>query len=426
MTPKHIHPDQELPLNLSIAERKLILEEVACIDPDYSALVNETPNNEPLMLTLADLDDFGGYIAAEANHCADRKKQKQLDAVFEKVQELLDSHTDEEEPRTINFEAARQEKMILDHSVQVAEIAAGALVAAERLRIKTKQVQGFYLAPAQRDVLLAASILSKPRRNKVAKGKTNFSVADVASMTLELIEDLADTDPSCQTARLLIADHLLGFLRREIDVGGNKASTNKSKRRKIGLVTAEVFQLKITLRESDPAIWRRIQIANCTLDKLHAHIQTAMGWTNSRLHHFEIGGERHGDPELLDDGFEDFECVDSTVTRISDILPNDGKRFRFLYVYDFGDDWKHEVLFEGCLKAEKGGHYPVCVEGERACPPEDVGGVWGYAEFLEAIADPNHEQHDDFADWAGNYDPQEFDAGKISNLMQHGLPDWKT
>lgn len=195
----------------------------------------------------------------------------------------------------------------------------------------------------------------------------------------------------------------------------------------IGSIPASerLYQFKITLLESQPPIWRRIQVKNCTLDKLHEHIQTAMGWTNSHLYQFEIDGERYGDPELLDDGFEDFRCIDSTVTKISEFMRKDGKRLGFLYQYDFGDNWQHEVLFEGCLRADKGGRYPVCVEGERVCPPEDVGGVWGYAEFLAAIADPKHEQHADFVEWAGEFDPEEFDAGKVTKAMRRGLPDWR-
>lgn len=195
----------------------------------------------------------------------------------------------------------------------------------------------------------------------------------------------------------------------------------------IGSIPASerLYQFKITLLESQPPIWRRIQVKDSSLDKLHERIQTAMGWTNSHLHQFEIDGERWGDPELLDDGFEDFECVDSTVTKISKIVPKDGKRFQFLYEYDFGDGWEHEVLFEGCLKAEKGGRYPVCVEGERNCPPEDVGGVWGYAEFLEVIANPKHEEHERMLEWAGDFDPEEFDAGETTKAMRRGLPDWR-
>jgi len=179
-----------------------------------------------------------------------------------------------------------------------------------------------------------------------------------------------------------------------------------------------LYQFKITLIESKPPIWRRIQVKNCTLDKFHERIQTAMGWNNSHLHRFEINGERYGDPELLDNDYDDFDCVDSTVTKISEIVPKDGKHFSFRYQYDFGDNWQHEVIFEGCLRAESGQRYPLCLEGEKACPPEDVGGISGYLEYLEALADPSHEQHEEFLEWRGPFDPEKFDAEKITNEMR--------
>jgi hypothetical protein len=186
------------------------------------------------------------------------------------------------------------------------------------------------------------------------------------------------------------------------------------------------FQFKITLLDSRPAIWRRIQVQDCTLDKLHEHIQTAMGWTNSHLHHFEIKGKRYGDPELLSGGFDDFEGVDSRGTMISDLIPSAGKKFSFNYEYDFGDGWTHEIRFEGCPEIEKGRKYPLCMEGERACPPEDVGGVWGYQNFLAAIADPNHEEHEDFLEWCGgSFSPERFDVRAASRRMVKGLPDWR-
>lgn len=147
-----------------------------------------------------------------------------------------------------------------------------------------------------------------------------------------------------------------------------------------------------------------------------------MGWTNSHLHQYDIDGERNGMPEMLDAGFDDdFECHDSETTRLSDFINPDEGEFVFLYEYDFGDGWQHEVLFEKYLAAEKSKKYPLCLEGERDCPPEDVGGVWGYEEFLEAIADPRHEQHRDYIDWIGDFDPSEFDAEKITKLMRKGL-----
>jgi hypothetical protein len=111
---------------------------------------------------------------------------------------------------------------------------------------------------------------------------------------------------------------------------------------------------------------------------------------------------------------------------LSDILPRSGRRFRFEYEYDFGDGWRHEVLFEGCLRAERGRCYPVCIEGARACPPEDVGGTWGYEEFLEAMADPDHEQHEEFRDWIGaRFYPEAFDPAAATREMRRGLPDWR-
>ena len=190
-----------------------------------------------------------------------------------------------------------------------------------------------------------------------------------------------------------------------------KPTANKSKKLKAKTTAATVFQFKITLKNIKPPIWRRIQVKDCTLDKLHEHIQTAMGWTNSHLHQFEIGGVRHGDPELLCEGFEDeTPPVNSLRTKVSKIVPKDGKRFRFEYEYDFGDGWEHEILFEGCLKAEKGTRYPLCIEGQRACPPEDVGGPFGYQEYLEALTDPKHERHKEFMEWSGSFDPEAFNA----------------
>ena len=163
----------------------------------------------------------------------------------------------------------------------------------------------------------------------------------------------------------------------------------------------QVYQFKITLKDSHPPIWCRIQIGDCTLDKLHEHIQSAMGWTNSHLNQFRIGRTLYADPMLMEEDFEELACKDSTTTKLSEILPASGKRFHFEYEYDFGDGWLHDVLFEGRLPVEEGKRYPLCLEGARACPPEDVGGVWAYQEFLAAIADPAHEQHGEMREWIG-------------------------
>lgn len=199
-------------------------------------------------------------------------------------------------------------------------------------------------------------------------------------------------------------------------MGGPKASSKS-------VTPGLLYQFKITLLRIEPPIWRRIQVKDCTLDKLHEHIQTAMGWTNSHLHQFKVGGETYGNPELLED---DFHCLDSTRTKVSSILPTDGKPFSFKYEYDFGDCWEHEVLFEGCPPVDPKAKYPLCLEGERACPPEDCGGAGGYADFLEAIGDGGHKQHDEMLESiGGSFDPEAFDPVTATASMKKGLPDWR-
>jgi hypothetical protein len=188
----------------------------------------------------------------------------------------------------------------------------------------------------------------------------------------------------------------------------------------------EVYQFKITLLDTAPPIWRRIQVQDCSLDKLHEHIQTAMGWTNSHLHQFRIGEAYFGDPMLMEESFGDIEYKNSTTTLLSDILPTDGTTFSFEYEYDFGDSWRHEIRFEGAREVGPAVHSPCCVEGERACPPEDAGGVDSFAGFLEAIADPDHEEHDTLLEWVGGkFDPTHFKPAIATARMRHGLPDWR-
>ncbi len=187
-----------------------------------------------------------------------------------------------------------------------------------------------------------------------------------------------------------------------------------------------LYQFKITLLGIKPTIWRRIQVQDCSFDRLHECIQSAMGWTNSHSHQFEILGIVYGDPELLCENPEGFVGVDSRVTKIGAVVPRSGVRFPFSYEYDFGDRWKHGVLFEGCLESEQGVRYPRCLEGERACPPEDVGGDSGYKEFLVAIADPAHEEHEEWKQWAGgNFDPEHFDPLCATRTMQQPFFDWR-
>jgi len=209
----------------------------------------------------------------------------------------------------------------------------------------------------------------------------------------------------------------------------------KARARKAHSDSSTIYELKVILSGSRPSIWRRIQVVDCTLDELHQSIQTAMGWTNSHLHEFEIGKARYTDPALADDPFDAGTCKDSRVTMLSDVLGQRdqgllyffGKRhrqFRFLYTYDFGDGWNHEIRVERVLEREAAISYPRCIAGARACPPEDVGGVGGYAHLLRVLANPRHAEYEELHEWAGDIDPDHFSPEEKSEDMQTGLPDW--
>jgi len=423
MSKKHIPSNDKIRLKLTQAQRSLLIDDFILLPSRHEEAIKDTPPNEPVMLTLDDLDEISGYVAAGANHSEDKKKSKQLDTIFRKIQKLLDTHIDEEPPQTSKFEVARKTKTLADNAMQVAEFAATALIAAESMDIKTKPLEHFALSPAQREILLAVPDISKSIKTRLKKDNASFTIAEVATMTMSLVETSIDGEPRQQVAVLLVVNHLVEQLKAGIPgLGDSKLRNGKSP--KIKADSGSVYQFKITLIGSKPSIWRRIQVADCTLDKLHEHIQTAMGWTNSHLHQFKIKGKRYFDPALIVDGYDDSDCVDSTRTRISKILPGSGKRFSFIYEYDFGDSWYHEILFEGCPQKQPGQRYPLCVEGALACPPEDVGGIGGFYQFLEALADPEDAQHNHLMEWGGDFEPEEFDAEQATKEMKDGLPGW--
>lgn len=178
-----------------------------------------------------------------------------------------------------------------------------------------------------------------------------------------------------------------------------------------------IYQIKVTLQDSKPTIWRRFLVGdNVTLHNLHDILQIVMGWTNSHLHHFIVDGEYYSEP--FDDDFATVETKNEVRYKLNQFVRGEG--FKFRYEYDFGDGWMHNLIVEKILPVEKGVHYPVCIKGKRACPPEDVGGVWGYDDFLEAIANPNHPERKEMLEWIGaDFDPDRFDMERINERLRH-------
>ena len=176
----------------------------------------------------------------------------------------------------------------------------------------------------------------------------------------------------------------------------------------------KIFELEIVLSEVEPLVRRRVQVpGEVDLAVLHEVVQSAMGWTNSHLHEFEIAGRRYGIPDP-DEG--DLEIIDEASGKLFHLVEQGD---RFAYLYDFGDDWAHHLSVEKVVAAEPGVRYPRCVAGQGACPPEDVGGPWGYEEFQAALTDPSHPEHDERLEWAGGtFDPHHFDLEEADQGLE--------
>lgn len=180
-----------------------------------------------------------------------------------------------------------------------------------------------------------------------------------------------------------------------------------------------IWQLKITLTQTKPPIWRRIQVpGSISRYRPHQIIEAIMPWEGYHLYEFRAGQTCYGDPDS-DDDFYARNIRNFRRTKLSQISPE--PKAKLACVYDFGDNWGHAIVVEKILAPEPSERYPVCLKGVRAAPPEDVGGVWGYEEFLEAIRDPTHEEHQHLLDWlGGSWDPERFDLAAVNTALRRG------
>jgi hypothetical protein len=185
--------------------------------------------------------------------------------------------------------------------------------------------------------------------------------------------------------------------------------------------TAAIARLKITLDDVKPLVIRRLEVPlSIRLDRLHLAIQAAMGWTNSHL--YEIRAKDTGwgipDPDWGDGP------LDARKARLIDVLEDVGTK-TLKYLYDFGDGWEHTIKIERLIDPAPGIVYPRLIEAAGRCPPEDIGGPWGYAEFLAALADPGHERHAEFKEWFGaDFDPNIIDAGWLGEQVATLAKRW--
>ena len=195
-------------------------------------------------------------------------------------------------------------------------------------------------------------------------------------------------------------------------------------------IPQKVYQIKLTLLGTSPPIWRRLLVpADLTLEQLHDVLQLAMGWEDCHMHDFRIGQRRFGKPEPNDRfmglpglGYGKLRRrVDAAVgnertARLFSVLGRVGAKA--VYTYDFGDGWEHAITVEKVLPPEPGWAYPACIDGKRHGPPEDCGGIPGFYNLLEAVADSAHDQHEELRDWlGGGFDPEDFSVDEVNRRL---------
>jgi hypothetical protein len=181
-------------------------------------------------------------------------------------------------------------------------------------------------------------------------------------------------------------------------------------------VPPEIYQLKVTLLGTKPPIWRRLLVpADITFAQLDEVLQGAMGWEGGHLHEFSVGERRIGRPNPEDILMGMPPVENERAVRLCSVLDRVGSKA--IYTYDFGDSWEHSIALEKRLPVDPNTAYPVCTDGQLACPPEDCGGIPGYYDLVEALSDPSHERHDEMLDWIGEFDPQGFSVESVNTLL---------
>jgi hypothetical protein len=285
---------------------------------------------------------------------------------------------------------------------------------------KADETYPLKLTPQQRESMIHCTRIKNKLKERLKDAGDGTQVVGVTRKELDHLNDeigqAALYAPGPDKKRLVAVLRRVADLLAEDHAG--LLGEEKPKDRKTAPKTGALnYQFKATLLDIRPAIWRRIQVPDCTLADLHEYLQAAFGWWNYHLHQFDIDGERYG-PSAPDDMDFGLDMRDETGVLLSKLVPESGRKPRWVYEYDFGDGWRHEVVFEGFPPVDPKAKYPQCVEGERACPPEDCGGPWGYADYLAAVADPRHEQHEEMLEWRGPFDPEAFDAKRATREMR--------
>ena len=294
-------------------------------------------------------------------------------------------------------------------------------ILAQQLSDNHAPIDGFPLDNA--DCATAAEIPGMPAKlkKKLQTMGVSFTTAEVATVLKCLAAAMAKAAEPQASILAEITMKLGSCMMANVFPDTPASETTRQPK-----LTKTVYQFKITLLGVMPPIWRRIQVRDCTLDKLHSHIQNAMGWENCHDYEFTIDRYEDFDTELMDDENESDPDSEDRLEEdgveevcLSQFLPTDGTPFTFQYEYDGDNNWEHEIQFEGIPTLEPKAKLPRCLEGERACPPEDCGGELGFTRLLEIMEHPDHDLHVTVMETVGKeFHPEVFDAKQKTRDMQ--------
>ncbi|MFN9375315.1 MAG: plasmid pRiA4b ORF-3 family protein [Planctomycetaceae bacterium] len=402
------------------AERQHLLPLLRHLDSGLGRRLAEIPPQQEIALTKQEFRDFCAFLSAEVVLQSDPTTSQALLALLDRVQGVVDGETPDPS-RTLRGTPSRDglreaegiDELFLELVKMVSEDPElgqqkfGDLVIPDNDLPFVEQVPG----------------LSPALRAKLRKKKRIFTLGEVVNLILAIRSALEQPE-FAKLERLDAMSEFLDFQIQPLLMDLMSELEREAKREARARLpkprpTRQLYQFKITLLNTDPVVWRRILVKDGTLDDLHRHIQRAMGWEELHPHEFVIRKKHYANPDILEEDFDEDKCEDSTQTLISAVLPPTNRRFSFQYEYDFGDCWLHEIEFEGRRAIDPDVKYPKCIDGERACPPEDCGGPHGYQALLDDYEEVTADLAGiDLEELGGDFDPFLFSPPAATKAMQ--------
>ena len=411
--------------HLTAAERQYLLPLLRHLDSGLARRLAESQPDQPITLKKRDSLEFLGFLTAEVVLQSDPTTSQALLALLDRVQGVVDGETPDSHRTSDGSpsgnrlrEAQGMDELFLELVKMVSEDP----------DLGRQEFGDLVITAEDLPVIEQLPGLLPSLRAKLRKKKRIFTLGEVVNLSLSLSSALEQPE-FAKSERLSAVSDFVAFqiqpllldLMSELEREAQREARSRLPKPR---PTRQLYQFKITLLNTAPVIWRRILVKDGTLDDLHRHIQRAMGWEDLHLHEFLIKKKHYGNPDILEEQFDEDACEDSTRTLISAVLPETNRRFKFQYEYDFGDCWLHEIEFEGRQPIDAEGKYPRCIDGARACPPEDCGGPRGCQHLLEeydqgtaddAGMDDAGMQEDELGD---DFDPFAFSPPAATKAMQ--------